>query len=539
MHWDHLRIASAAAAMAITGLLAMPVHAAAGSRHDVTLAPGKLPRIATVSPRFQSYNVEMAEVVGGTFWKPYTPQSIAAMKAEKASSAAAGVVGENKTMFEVRPPINVDNARLRKLAAALGPAYVRVSGTWANSVYFADTNTPPKTAPKGFQGVLTRAEWKNVFDFARAADAKVVTSFTVSAGVRNSKGVWTPNEARKWLAYTKSIGGHIAAAEFFNEPDMPVYGGAPKGYSAQDYARDFAVFRDFARAEAPDMQIVGPGSVGEGVLMPQMTPGQGLDAGLVKTTDMLSATPQPKFDVFSYHFYGAASLRCTAMGAQTTAADALSDQWFGLADKSYDFYVKDIRDRFDPGKPIWITEMADSACGGNPWAATFLDTFRYLDQHARLAKRGVAVIFHNTLASSEYGLLDSNTFLPRPNYWAALLWHRLMGTTVLNAGPLRPDLQVYAQCLPGHPGGVTVLAINNSRTAPSALTLPMASQRYTLSAAQLEDTSVRLNGHVLKLGANNALPALDGEPTEAGRVSLAPATISFFAIEHANNAACH
>ena len=56
-----------------------------------------------------------------------------------------------------------------------------------------------------------------------------------------------------------------------------------------------------------------------------------------------------------------------------------------------------------------------------------------LDQLGRLARRGVAVVFHNTLASSEYGLLDQKSFEPRPNYWAALLWRRLMGTTVLDA----------------------------------------------------------------------------------------------------------
>ena len=94
-----------------------------------------------------------------------------------------------------------------------------------------------------------------------------------------------------------------------------------------------------------------------------------------------------------------------------------------------------MRDRYQPGKPVWITETADAACGGNPWASTFLDSFRFLDQLARLARQGVAAVFHNTLASSEYGLLDQNTFMPRPNYWAALLWRRLMGSTVLDAAP--------------------------------------------------------------------------------------------------------
>ncbi len=529
--------------IAAAACLLLASTGAAQPAADATLRidPASVPKIATVDPRFQSYNVEMAEVIGGNFWKPYTPQSIAGMKA-KASAAAAspGVAGQDPTMFQARAPIDLANPRLRKLAAALGPAYVRVSGTWANSAYFADSATSPAATPKGFDGVLTRAAWNRVVDFARAADAKLVTSFAISAGVRDSAGFWTPVEARKLLAYSHSIGGPVAAAEFFNEPDMPVYGGAPAGYGAADYARDFAIFRKFARATVPDMQIVGPGSVGEGVLMPRMG-GHGLAAGLVRTADMLAAPPPPVFDVYSYHFYGAASIRCAAMGAgaQTSAADALSEPWLARTDTSYEFYVKGLRDRYAPGKPVWITETADAACGGNPWASTFLDSFRYLDQLGRLARRGVAVVFHNTLASSEYGLLDQNTFAPRPNYWAALLWHRLMGTTVLDAGPSHPGLHVYAQCLPGQPGGVTVLAINNSRTQPAAIDLTLPARRYTLDAPTLEDGHVRLDGTALALSSNDALPALDGSPAAAGHVALAPATISFFAMKNAANPACH
>lgn len=509
----------------------------------VAVSPASLPRIAKVSPRYQSYNVEMAEVIGGNFWKPYTADSIAIMKARAAGSSAGatvGVVGENKTMFQKRAPINLSNPRLRELAKALGPAYVRVSGSWANSVWFDDSDKPPpKTAPSGFNGVLTRAEWKGVIAFANATDAKLVTSFAISSGVRNAKGVWTPVQAHKLIAYTRSIGGHIAAAEFFNEPDMPEYGGAPKGYDAADYARDFAVFREFAGKMVPDMLIVGPGSVGEGVLMPRMS--GGLAKGVMKTRDILSATPKPVFDVFSYHFYGAASLRCASMGAgaQTTPTDALSEAWLARTDAAYDFYVKGLRNQYEPGKPVWITETADAACGGNPWAKTFLDSFRYLDQLGRLAKRGVAVVFHNTLASSEYGLLDSDTFEPRPNYWAALLWHRLMGQTVLDVGASRAGLHLYAQCSPRHPGGVTLLAINNSRDRSAELSLPMQSTRYTLSAPQLESTSVMLNGRKLALDSNDRLPSLEGTPAPSGRLTLAPATISFFAFTDANNPHCH
>ena len=75
-----------------------------------------------------------------------------------------------------------------------------------------------------------------------------------------------------------------------------------------------------------------------------------------------------------------------------------------------------------------------------------------------------------------------------------------MGTTVLDAGvPLQSGLHVYAHCQRGMPGGVALLVINTDRDAPHALTLPTASVRYTLDAANLLDERVRLNGHPLAL----------------------------------------
>ena len=74
------------------------------------------------------------------------------------------------------------------------------------------------------------------------------------------------------------------------------------------------------------------------------------------------------------------------------------------------------------------------------------------------------MVFHNTLVASDYGLLDENTFEPKPSYWGALLWRRLMGTTVLDAGfANRAGLHVYAQCLRGVPGGVGMLVLNTDR----------------------------------------------------------------------------
>jgi heparanase 1 len=176
--------------------------------------------------------------------------------------------------------------------------------------------------------------------------------------------------------------------------------------------------------------------------------------GVIATPDMLRQMGAD-IEAFSYHHYGAASQRCagTAGMPQTSPDAALSEEWLARTGQTLAFY-RNLRDQFASGKPMWVTETADAACGGNPWASTFLDTFRYLDQLGRLAKQGVQVVIHNTLAASDYGLLDQKTLKPRPNYWGALLWRRLMGTTVLDSGvEIAEGRHVYAHCLRGASGG--------------------------------------------------------------------------------------
>ena len=520
------------------GLTAATLPASAQAPAAVALDPAKMARIGTVSERYQSYNIEMLEVTGGRFWAPYKLGSDKSADAKPVDPKDAAPGGMDPSLYRYRAPIDLSNPRLRKLAAALGPTYLRVSGTWANSTYFQDSDEPAAaTPPQGFGGVLTRKEWKGVVDFSHAVNAEIVTSFAISPGVRNAEGVWTPVEAEKFLAYTKNAGGTIAAAEMFNEPTFAVIGGAPKGYDAAAYGKDFHAFDAFVKKAAPGMKVLGPGSIGEGGALGAM-PG----IHLIRSEDMMTAAGGD-VDAFSYHFYGGVSKRCARPGVPggTTPEAALSQAWLFRTDGEEAFYAG-LRDRFTPGKPIWLTETGETACGGDPWAADFIDTFRYLNQLGTLAKHGVQVIMHNTLAASDYALIDESTLEPRPNYWGAVLWRRLMGTTVLEAGSAtEPDLYLYAHCLRGHAGGVALLAINADRTAAKEITLPVAAERYSLTAPETSDlleNKVEMNGRLLKVGAEGALPSLDGVATKAGKVELAPASITFFGIAGAKNAAC-
>jgi hypothetical protein len=310
-----------------------------------------------------------------------------------------------------------------------------------------------------------------------------------------------------------------------NEPTLAATNGAPAGYDAKAYGRDFRIFREFLKQASPGTLILGPGSVGDSSSAP---------ASGMATADLFVASGGG-VDGFSYHHYNTVSRRC---GGRDVPGKSLSDEWLARTDLTLAFY-RSLRDRLAPQTPLWLTETAAAACGGNPWDATFLDTFRYLDQLGRLAKVGVQVVLHNTLAASDYGLLDETTFAPRPDYWGALLWHRLMGRSVLDPGvSSHGGLYVYAHCNAATPGGVTVLAINASRHASHTLTLATASERYSLHARRLQDKTVQLNGRTLTLGVNDELPALEASLTPAGVVRFSPATVTFLAIPAAGNRAC-
>ena len=226
------------------------------------------------------------------------------------------------------------------------PAYVRVSGTWANTTYFAESDETPATPPDGFRAVLSRERWKGVIDFARAASAEIMTSMATSPGVRDAAGLWQSDQARRLFAYTRSVGGRIAAAEFMNEPNLAAMGGAPKGYDAAAYGRDFKAFVAFIRASEPDAIVLGPGSIGE------TTASRNPALNSSRTRDLLAASG-PGIDAFSYHHYGALSQRCSGIPGQTTPEAALSEAWLASTDRTLAYY-RSLRDEFAPDKPMWL-----------------------------------------------------------------------------------------------------------------------------------------------------------------------------------------
>jgi len=494
--------------------------------HKRSINPAELPVIGHVDERYLSYNVEMVEVTGGRFWRPYNSAPKDAGQ-DDSQNFGETPVGRDPSLYEYRPPFDLSNPRLRMLAKALGPAYVRVSGTWANKTYVpSQSEVTPQKPPQGFGSVLTPEQWQGVIEFCNAVNGEIVTSFAIGDGVRNESGAWTPVQAQRLIDLTQSLGGSIRAAEFFNEPNLAIMGGAPSNYTAHDYGRDFQIFCDFIRDEAPEIKIVGPGSVMEATGSWIPTDGR---LPVIPTPQLLEASDNTSLNVFSYHHYGAHSIRCEDE-TQTSPDDALSEQWLRRTDESLAFY-EPLRNKYVPSIPIWLTETAETACGGNPLANTFADTFRYLDQLGRLAKQQVSTVMHNTLLASDYSLIDEPTLTPKPNYWASLLCNRLMGTTVYDCGiAIQEGLHLYAHSQPQVQGGVTLLLINNHPSERTILDLPTGGNRYTLSADTLHAKEILLNKKPLRINDDGSLPELTAEPFQAGRIHFEPVTITFLTI---------
>ena len=206
--------------------------------------------------------------------------------------------------------------RLRKLAAALYRPTVRVSGTWANSVYFSDSDVPPAKAPRKGSTASTRRQWKGESTSRarrarswshRSPSARACATTMASGRPIRPSGGWPTRRRRAAESPRQSS----STSQLRRRT-----GDRRRATTRQVMCGILQCFGPFIKRIQPDMAIVGPGSVGEATLIPP----SGMP-GMIRTDDLLSARPPPVFDIYSYHHYAAASIPCASMGpgTQTTA----------------------------------------------------------------------------------------------------------------------------------------------------------------------------------------------------------------------------
>ncbi len=258
----------------------------------ILLNPESLTPIRSVDERMVSYNIEMTEVTGGTFWKAYTPAQIAGTE-EFQSVTEVKDFTSMAELTQYYPPIDLYNVRLRTLARQLGSAWVRVSGTWATKTYYDFDGTTGGQAPEGYQSVLTKEQWIGVLEFVKYVGGKLLISVSNCTGDHPDGGPLNLTQAKKIFALSHEYGTDIDAIEFMNEPNMMEASGALEGYTPADYGRDQDILYRWVRENYPGCLLVGPCTTGDPTVFASMSRGLGAGIGsIIQTVCWLALAPQ-------------------------------------------------------------------------------------------------------------------------------------------------------------------------------------------------------------------------------------------------------
>jgi len=127
---------------------------------------------------FPIYNVEMVEVTGGRFWKPYG--STLRMYIRIYTRTARRIDLTN-ARYEARGAVG---ACLRSCQRNLGKRHL-----------FCGFGQPAVRAAPWFNGMSDHQQWRGVFNFSQAVGAQIVTSFAIARNPRCDASL-DPDQAR-------------------------------------------------------------------------------------------------------------------------------------------------------------------------------------------------------------------------------------------------------------------------------------------------------------------------------------------------------
>ncbi|KAF2301887.1 hypothetical protein GH714_030201 [Hevea brasiliensis] len=210
----------------------------------------------------------------------------------------------------------------------------------------------------------------------------------------------------------------------------------------------------------------------------------------------------------------------------------------------------------------WVGESGGAYnSGGKDVSHTFADGFWYLDQLGMTATFDHKVFCRQALIGGNYGLLNTTSFIPNPDYYGALLWHRLMGKEVLvTTHNTTPYLRAYSHCS-RHKPGIALLLINMSNqttfsvsvlndNAPYPRNYKLKSYSYggsekreeyhlTPEDGNIQSDVVLLNGTPLKLTSSLEIPEMKPKYVDPSTpITVAPDSFVYVTIKDFKAPAC-
>jgi heparanase len=467
------------------------------SAYNTTVKVDLSKPVATVSKQYLSFAIDLSQVVGGKWWNP------------NASSTETGSGTVHAPIFDF------NRKKLDVLASGLAPAYLSIGGSESDKAYYDLISNPgqPTAPPKGYQSVMTAKEWDDVNGFARRNGLQVTFTLNTGPSARKSDGSWDGTNAAGLLAYSAQHGYPIAVWGLGNELNIFWF---VHGLKAQvpiaQYDKDLKAARALVKQYEPEARFAGQGSAFWPVLGEPLSLFYGYMPYYLKQSGSLT-------DHVSWHYYPQQSRRGPIASRRAYPSRLLDpknlDEAGYWADK-----VRNWRDLYAPGKPIWLAETGNAQFGGEPGLSdVYLSGLWWMDELGILARKGHEVVVRQTLSGMDYGMINDGDLNPRPDYWNSLMWKHLMGSQVYSvqaSGENSDRLRVYAQASAAdETKSVSVLLINIDPQRDATVSFPGFENSgfdvYQVNAPDIFGSKVLLNNNELALTADNTLPEIHGE----------------------------
>lgn len=349
--------------------------------------------------------------------------------------------------------LDLNNKIFMNAVRAFKTLKIRVGGTLQDKVIYENQGQPQScnefvAAEKelfGFtQGCLPMRRWDELCDFFKKSGASVVFGLNALSGRSiasngSAVGAWDSTNARSFINYTATNGCAIHGWELGNELSGK---GVGTRVAASQYITDAATLKTIV----DDVYIhstTKPLTIAPGGFYDEKWFGE-----------FISATKQ-SVNAITHHIYNLGS------GASEQLVDHILDPNYLDGEASTFKGLQKIIMDTKTHAVAWVGESGGAYNSGHDGVSNaFVYSIWYVDQLGMSSAHNTKTYCRQSLVGGNYGLLDTSDFKPNPDYYSALLWHRLMGRNVLStkfAGT--KTIRVYTHCAK-QSKGITLVLIN-------------------------------------------------------------------------------
>ncbi|CAI0542656.1 unnamed protein product [Linum tenue] len=463
--------------------------------------------------------------------------------------------------------LDLNNQILLKAIQAFSPLKIRLGGTLQDKViYDTPDNHQPcvqfiKNTSELFsftEGCLPMYRWDELNAFFNKSGAKIIFGLNALMGRTiqpdgSAAGAWNYSNAQSFINYTVRHNYSIHGWELGNELSGS---GVGTNVAADQYASDTISLHDIVQniysGIEPKPLVIAPGGF--------------YDTNWFQT---LITKAGNSVNAISHHIYN------LGPGVDPNLVEKILDP--SVLDNVVESFrgLQSLLRSAGSSATAWVGEAGGAYNSGhNLVSNAFVYSFWYLDQLALAASHDTKTYCRQSLIGGNYGLLNTTTFVPNPDYYSALLWHRLMGRKALATSFSGSNkLRVYAHCSK-YSKRFTLLLINldnsttfevnvgvnrtftqqqhnnqkwhkhhsHHRSYSSTIRLPhrskigkMMREEYHLTAkdGDLHSQTMLLNGKILSVDSNGDIPSFEPSRVNSSElISVAPLSIVFARIPY-------